>query len=143
MKIVIATPVDGADVATARVTVGYHHFVKRLAVSLGADVLPAELLFGADVVRARNRAAASILQNYPSADRVLWLDEDTWLEDMGAVTRMAETGEDSDLRAVHEQVGAAAVDPSAPRSVPRARGRRAACRAGRLRCDHDEHGVPP
>jgi hypothetical protein len=93
MKIIIATPVDGADIATARVTVGYHNMVKRLVVTLGADQLPAEMLFGADVCRARNRAAALILQTYPSADYVLWLDEDTWLDDVGAVARMAATGE--------------------------------------------------
>lgn len=93
MKLLIATPVDGADTSSARVSVGYHNCVKRMVQHFGAEVLPAELMFGADVCRARNRAAAAILQDYPSADYVLWLDEDTWLEDGPAVMRMAATGE--------------------------------------------------
>src|SRR5580692_5503400 len=93
VKLIIATPVDGAETFTARVTVGYHSAVKRLVSELGAECLPAELLFGEDVGRARNLAVAMILRDYPSADYVLWLDDDTWPEDIGCVARMAATGE--------------------------------------------------
>jgi hypothetical protein len=94
MKLVLATPIDGASTQLARVTVGYVQACDALEKHLDAARLPAELLFGRDVGRARNLAVAIVLRDHPAADYVLWLDDDTWPEDIGCIERMAATGED-------------------------------------------------
>ena len=98
VRLLIATPFDGGDVLTARVTLGYHRFVRALERDLGADVLDGELLFAADVVRARNRAASHVLQRMPEISHVLWLDDDNFPEDvaqgLAVVHEMISSGED-------------------------------------------------
>lgn len=79
-RLLIATPYDGGDLWTARVTLGYHNFVRALEKQLGSDVLDGSMLFACDVVRARNRAAAMVLRDFPAHTHVLWLDDDNFPE---------------------------------------------------------------
>lgn len=96
-RLIVATPFDGGDLHTARVTLGYLHFRETLIRELGADTLRGTTLFACDVVRARNRAAATVLRDFPEITHVLWLDDDNFPEDMGhgvqTVRAMIDTGE--------------------------------------------------
>jgi hypothetical protein len=97
-RLVVATPFDGGDTSTARVTLGYHQFVRLLERELSVATTDGTVLFACDVVRARNRAAATILRELPDVTHVLWLDDDNFPEDMGdglaKVRGMIECGED-------------------------------------------------
>jgi hypothetical protein len=77
-RIVIATPFDGGDLQTARVTLGYHQFVRALEREMGANVIDGSIMFACDVVRARNRAVGHILRDIPDVTHVLWLDDDNY-----------------------------------------------------------------
>ena len=94
--ILIATPFDGGDLRTARVTLGWHRFVRHLEKTLGADSLN-EVVYSCDVVRARNRIVATVIRDLKATDRVLWLDDDTFADDFDEGARtvawMAESGE--------------------------------------------------
>lgn len=72
--LVVATPVRGAELSTAIVTLGYCEFRVRLALDGCAD---AYLTFCLDVVRARNRIVAMVFEN-TSVDHVLWVDDDNY-----------------------------------------------------------------
>ena len=80
-QLLIATPVDGGDTQTARVTLGYAQFVAALTHALGAETLDSTIMFCCDVVRARNRAAAYVLRELRHITHVLWLDDDTYPPD--------------------------------------------------------------
>ena len=94
MKLMVATPFRGVGMRTARVTLGYHDFVRQLERDMGAQTFDGKLLFSADVVRARNRAVAIILRELTEITHVLWVDDDCWPDDHGIVQRMIDSGED-------------------------------------------------
>ncbi len=99
-RICVATPFDGGDLRSAMVTLGYVEFREALIRHLDARTLWGTTLFAADVVRARNRAAATVLREKAFADvtHVLWLDSDNFPEDpiagVAMVVAMVATGED-------------------------------------------------
>jgi len=88
--IVIATPIDGAELDSADVKYGYLR--ARLSMP-DRDQVPV-VAYADDIVRARNRVAATVLREYGEATHVLWWDSDTWPEDVGCVARMVYTGAD-------------------------------------------------
>ena len=90
-RIVVATPVAGAAVWDARVTLGYAENLRWL----GKEV-PIEAVVGVgdDVVRSRNRLAHIALHEFPRMTHVLWWDDDNWPEDRGCVQRMIALGVD-------------------------------------------------
>jgi hypothetical protein len=92
-RIMIVTPVDGGDLMTARVTAGYSEHKDAVKAMYGALAMSATLFFTADVVRARNRAAAMAL-SVDGWDRLLWWDDDVLLGDYGLVGKMLAIDED-------------------------------------------------
>jgi hypothetical protein len=118
MRLMVVTPVDGGDLISARVTVGYMEASRLLRQVMPHDVMSPTFFFTCDIVRARNRAAAAILREHPSVSHVLWWDDDTVPNDMAIVANMLETGEDmiagpytnkrTPLRWIHKP------DPDAP-----------------------------
>ena len=87
-RIVIATPVDGANSWSGMVTVGYSESIRALARELPEAMIEAQISFGKDVVRARNRIASVSLREFPRMTHVLWWDDDMWPQDRGCVQRM-------------------------------------------------------
>lgn len=90
MKLVIATPVDGAEVVSARVTLGWADSIRQLSHEIPIEATTA---FAKDVVRSRNRLAALALKAFPDMTHVLWWDDDNWPEDRSIVRKMIDTGE--------------------------------------------------
>jgi hypothetical protein len=90
VKLLIATPVRGVG-WSAPVSFGYSEYVRRLTKLYPVEEFPACIAFGGDLVRTRNRMAATILRE-TEATHVLWLDDDTWALDTGLVQRMIDTG---------------------------------------------------
>lgn len=86
MTLYIATPVDGGDVWSARVTLGYAEALRRLSLRMPVEMAP--VYYSTDIVRARNRIAATVLAKPPSDDVVLWWDDDVIPDDIGIVERM-------------------------------------------------------
>jgi hypothetical protein len=94
VRLLIATPVRGADPFTAHVTVGYSDYVRRLSMLYPVEQFPVTVNFSSDTFRARNRIAAMVLRDAPNVTHVLWLDDDTWAEDVYLVQRMIDVGVD-------------------------------------------------
>lgn len=90
-RIVIATPVDGAAVWEARVTLGYAENLRWLGKELAIEAVVG---VGDDVVRSRNRLAHIAMREFPRMTHVLWWDDDNWPEDRGCVSRMVGLGVD-------------------------------------------------
>ena len=80
--ICIATPYRGAELRAGTVSLGYHQFTLALEREMGATGLDATLMVACDVVRARNRAVGHVLRDLPGITHVLWLDDDTFPEDV-------------------------------------------------------------
>src|ERR1700689_2055976 len=78
-RLAIATPVEGGEMWSAPVTLGWHRLMSALVHGLGAEMVPAEITFSVDVVRARNRLAGHVLRE-TTATHVLWLDSDTFTD---------------------------------------------------------------
>ncbi len=93
-RLVIATPVRGAEPLAAPVAFGYAESVRALSRLLPTAEIPAAIAVPSDIVRARNRIAAMVLREWPSVEAVLWWDDDQFPEDVRAVVKMLETGED-------------------------------------------------
>jgi hypothetical protein len=93
-RLVVATPVRGAEFGSSLVTVGYSENLRALARELPVETIEAAVTFGADVVRARNRLVGIVLRDFPSATHVLWWDDDVWPEERRIVREMLDTGED-------------------------------------------------
>ena len=91
MSLIIATPVRGIGL-DAPVSVGYAEAVRALSKTV--DVIPASVTFSTDVVRARNRLAATVLRDMPDVSHVLWWDDDVYPEDVKIVERMLNAFED-------------------------------------------------
>lgn len=91
MSLVVATPVGGADVWAAPVTSGYSEHLRQLSKEMDISHV---VEFSDDVVRARNRAAGLILENFPDMTHVLWWDADQWPEDNRVVRSMIDSGVD-------------------------------------------------
>lgn len=94
MTLLIATPVRASEMMSASVSVGYSESVRALARELPIDTIDAALMFSTDIVRARNRAAAIALREWPKMSHVLWWDDDQWPEDRTIVSEMLATGAD-------------------------------------------------
>lgn len=92
--LVIATPVRAAEMHAASVSLGYAEMLLRLQRVLPVEVLAGSLTFAADIVRGRNRIAAKVLREHPSATHVLWLDDDQWVDDVGVVAELLALGVD-------------------------------------------------
>ena len=90
-RIVVATPVAGAAVWDARVTLGYAENLRWLGKELAIEAVVG---VGDDVVRSRNRLAHIALHEFPRMTHVLWWDDDNWPEDRGCVARMLALGVD-------------------------------------------------
>lgn len=94
MRLLVVTPVDSATIDSGRVTIGYSNALRTLSITMPTESMDTVLMFGVDVVRARNRAA-SIALGMPGWDYVLWWDEDNYPRDVMALVRgMIATGED-------------------------------------------------
>ena len=91
MTLVVATPVDGADIWSARVTLGYAENLRMLSHEMPVATV---VEYARDVVRARNRVASLVLSEFPAMTHVLWWDDDQWPEDRGIVRKMIDSGED-------------------------------------------------
>jgi hypothetical protein len=91
MTLIIASPVDGADVWSADVKLGWAENIRALSHEMQVESVVA---YAQDVVRARNRLVDFILRERPSMTHVLWWDTDQWPENRGIVQNMIETGED-------------------------------------------------
>jgi hypothetical protein len=91
MKLVVATPVGGAELWAAQVTAGYSGSLYWLSHEMSIEAV---VDYHDDVVRSRNRIAAKILRDVPLATHVLWWDADQWPEDRRIVPEMMATGED-------------------------------------------------
>lgn len=92
-RILIVTPVDGADPMLARITLGYSEYKENVKAMYGAQTLASSLFFTKDIVRARNRATHLAL-SMDGWDRILWWDDDVLLGDYGLVGKMLEIDED-------------------------------------------------
>jgi hypothetical protein len=90
-RVVVATPVDAADLWSGKVSLGYSEHLRMLSHEM--PILQV-VGFAQDVVRSRNRLVATVLQNFPTMTHVLWWDEDTWPEDRKIVREMLEMGHD-------------------------------------------------
>lgn len=91
-RLVIATPVDGCSV-TGQVSAGYAiALAKLIKDNHGLDVLPAQITYSTDIVRARNRLAAMVLREMPDASHILWWDSDVVPHDLNVVRYMLNTG---------------------------------------------------
>lgn len=100
MTLYIATPIDGGDIWSTRVTLGYSEALRRLSLRMpqlevvraGGETVRDEagipVYYSTDIVRARNRIAAQVLAKPPSDDVVLWWDDDVILNDMNVVDAM-------------------------------------------------------
>lgn len=95
MKLVIATPVDG-DATTGQVAAGYASALANLSRDNGAllDIVPAQVTYSYDICRARNRVAAMVLRDLPTATHVLWWDSDVVPHDLSVIRHMLATGHD-------------------------------------------------
>lgn len=89
-KLVIATPVGGAELWSAQVSVGYAESVRALSKEMPIEAV---VDFSDDVVRSRNRVSAIVLRDFPASTHVLWWDSDEWPEDRRIVGEMIATGE--------------------------------------------------
>lgn len=94
MSLYIATPIDGGDVWSTRITLGYSERLRQVSLHLRetVEVAPGVLFFSTDIVKARNRVVARVLQNHPEADPVLWWDDDVivYEEPCALITRLLE-----------------------------------------------------
>jgi hypothetical protein len=95
MTLLVATPVRGAELWSAPVSVGYCQSLCTLAVDLALP-MHRRWVYGLDVVRARNRMVAEVLSDPVLADvtHVLWWDDDNWPEDARVVPEMMALGLD-------------------------------------------------
>lgn len=93
MTLLIATPMRGSQPLASPVAFGYAESVRALCRLLPDTLFPPAIGFPSDIVRARNRIAAMVLREMPQVDSLLWWDDDEWPEDVGAIVRMLETGE--------------------------------------------------
>lgn len=93
-RLVVATPVRAAEMHAASVSLGYAEMLLRLHRLLPVEVLAGSLTFSADIVRGRNRIAATVLREHPDATHVLWLDDDQWAEEVEVVPEMLALGVD-------------------------------------------------
>lgn len=91
-RLLIATPVYGRPEA-ATVSYAYHTAVRVLERS-GSVILPADLTYADDLVRARSQCAWWALQRKAAWDAVLWWDEDVVVQDVGIIDRMMATEHD-------------------------------------------------
>jgi hypothetical protein len=120
MNLLIATPIRAAEYGVADVKAGYHDAVRELCRRMPVECLSPSIFFGADVVRARNRAVAHVLRDWPQITHLLWWDDDLWPDDIGIVQKMidsdydvvagAYTNKQKPLRWIHEPIPGAALD---------------------------------
>lgn len=98
MTLLVATPVRGAEYWTASITMGHFVFLRELQKAIPVEILDGTITFACDVVRGRNRLAATVLREFPNVSHVLWLDDDQFCEDMTTgvqvVREMMSFGED-------------------------------------------------
>jgi hypothetical protein len=92
VSLVIATPIHGAQTWSATVTVGYSESLRAILEEIPGTTTV--VTYAYDTVRARNRIAATVLQEFPRATHVLWWDQDNWPENRGAVRAMMALGVD-------------------------------------------------
>ena len=85
----VVTPVRGTNPKTAHVSLGFADF-RASIVQAGY----ARVVVSYEPVRARNRLAAIVLQDMPTARAVLWLDDDQSATDPKIIQKMLDTGED-------------------------------------------------
>ena len=90
-NLVVATPIDGADVWSADVKLGWAEQLRALSHDMP---IQAVVTFAQDVVRSRNRIVGIILRDYPETTHVLWWDNDQYPEDRRVVQAMLASGED-------------------------------------------------
>lgn len=92
-RLLIATPVRGAELPAALVSAGYAEATRALSALVPTHT---RLVFALDVVRARNRAVSLLLSESDLADvtHVLWWDDDQWPEDVTVVPEMMALGLD-------------------------------------------------
>jgi hypothetical protein len=93
-RLVVATPIRAAEMHAASVSLGYAEMLIKLHRLLPVEVLAGSLTFAADIVRGRNRIAATVLREHPDATHVLWLDDDQWCDDVAVVPEMMALGID-------------------------------------------------
>lgn len=93
-RLVVATPVRAAEMHAASVSLGYAEMLLKLHRLLPVEVLSGSITFATDIVRGRNRIAAKVLREHPSATHVLWVDDDNWPDDPRIVPEMLELGVD-------------------------------------------------
>jgi hypothetical protein len=92
-RLLIATPVRGAEIWSTHVTVGYSESVRALAQEMPVETIPANMFFACDNIRARNRIVAIVLRDFPHVTHVLFWDDDNWPENRAIVGEMMASGE--------------------------------------------------
>ncbi len=93
-RVVIATPVRGANLWASSVSVGYAESVRAICEEYGAQTISAVVSFSSEPVRANNRLVGLFLREFPKADYLLHWDDDQWPEDRRVLGEMMATGED-------------------------------------------------
>jgi hypothetical protein len=93
-RLLIATPVRGADIWATSVSVGYSESVRALSREMPVETLSATVTYSCDNIRARNRIAGTVLRDFPHVTHILWWDDDNWPEDRKIVHEMMNSGED-------------------------------------------------
>jgi hypothetical protein len=93
-KLLIATPIRGANLLASSVSYGYAEYRALLCQITPCELLGPALAFSCDNIRGRNRIATVVLRDFPSVERVLWWDDDQWPSDIRIVQHMIDTGED-------------------------------------------------
>src|SRR5271166_6653499 len=90
-KLIVATPIDGADIWSADVKMGWAEQLRALSHEMPIDAV---VSYAQDVVRSRNRIVGIILRDYPETTHVLWWDNDQYPEDRRVVRTLIDSGED-------------------------------------------------
>lgn len=90
-KLVVATPVRAAELGAADVKFGWAEAMRQLSNMMPTVAFSA---YCTDVVRGRNRIAAKVLRDAPTATHVLHWDDDCWPENVGIVPEMMALGVD-------------------------------------------------